>query len=209
MSRSPSWTDLDGSFIPVAKITKPKGVCGKLVVAAPEGLSLRVCEGLEVWVVPPTLRGVRRTAITELNDRGKACELTLDGLDDANAAGELAGRYLLAAASQAPPPLGADGLRLPAWADVEPELPGDGHMPQQGAAGGCVGMRLVDIEAGEIGVVARVEDSPAHPLLVVEQAAGTVWVPYVDEFIVGREGERLSMRLPKGLLEVNRKKASS
>ena len=56
----------------------------------------------------------------------------------------------------------------------------------------------------------RVEENPAHPLLVIERSADDVsqsaqiLVPVVDEFILGvdDDAQQISVDVPAGLLEL-------
>ena len=177
----------------VALISKPKGLRGEIVVRSCDDLPLRLYEGLEVWIVPPTLEGARKTCVASLQLQAKGHVATLEGVSDASASRELAGRYLLARS-----------------ADLEeaPRLGPDSDDSQQSLAASLhdyVGCLVCDEVEGAIGRVLRIEDNPAHPLLVVEAGSQDVLVPFVEEFVKGRHADRLEVRLPCGLTELNRR----
>jgi 16S rRNA processing protein RimM len=68
-----------------------------------------------------------------------------------------------------------------------------------------VGMTLVDAVTGaEFGEVTEVFELPQGLLLEFRGAQGTHSVPFVEEFVeeVDREGRRITVRLPDGLLEL-------
>jgi len=192
-----------------ARISKSKGLKGEIVVVGPDGLPLRLYEGLEVWVVPPLLEGVRHTTVTSMQAQAKGYVATLEGVEHIDAARSLVGRSLLARAHD---------LESIDFADLDPES-------FEAIERSCVGCLVTDEEHGVLGFVVRVERNPAHPLLVVAaeeasvveavdgeggeyqlegQVAREVLIPYVDEFIVARGDTMIETRLPSGLLELNR-----
>jgi ribosomal 30S subunit maturation factor RimM len=66
-------------------------------------------------------------------------------------------------------------------------------------------MMLLDAATGaEVGEVTEVFELPQGLLLEFRGAQGTHAVPFVEEFIdeVDREGRRIRVRLPDGLLEL-------
>ena len=182
----------------VALISKPKGLKGEVIVVAPDDLPLFVFEGLEVWIVPPTLTGIRQTRIKELRDQAKGLHIALEGISDINSARELAGRYLLARS--------ADLQGMNSYA----QLPA---VTEAQALQGYLGSLVFDEEQGYLGTIQSVQDNPAHPLLVVARDLGTgtqdadktttLLIPYVDEFIQKAVDGRIDVRLPRGLIELN------
>jgi len=179
-----------GDYELVALISKPKGLKGEVVVAAPDDLPLRLYEGLEVWIVPPTLTGTRHTRVVQLREQGRNQLASLEEITDLTASNTLTGRYLLARTTD-----------LKDRDDVE-----IADTTSDDALEGCVGSLVYDEAEGYIGIVERVEDNPAHPLLVVvceQPKPHEVLVPYVDEIIIRQLEGRLDVRLPHGLLELN------
>ena len=170
-----------------ALISKSKGLVGEIVVVPPDDLPLRLYEGLEVWVVPPTLEGVRHTRVLTMREQAKGWVATLEGLDDIDAARALVGRSLLARASD---------LESIDFEDLDPES-------FEAIRRSCVGCLVKDEEQGVIGIVARVENNPAHPLLIVALDDREVLIPYVDEFVIAQSDTIIETRLPRGLIELN------
>lgn len=67
-----------------------------------------------------------------------------------------------------------------------------------------LGWRLRSRDGTVIGEVLRIEENPAHPLLVVQRSDGTeVLIPLVEAFIVQRNPQlrEITVDLPDGLLE--------
>ena len=81
----------------VAEISKAKGLDGQLVALELGRLSV-LYPGLEVWIVPPALGGVRHSFVTEATDdfKKRGVLIRLEGVEDRTQATELVGRYLLA-----------------------------------------------------------------------------------------------------------------
>ncbi|MCL2750811.1 MAG: hypothetical protein FWE96_07445, partial [Coriobacteriia bacterium] len=80
----------------VAEISKAKGLDGQLVALEMGRLSV-LYPGLEVWIVPPTRDGVRRSTVIEAIDdfKKRGVLIRLEGVEDRTQATELVGRYLL------------------------------------------------------------------------------------------------------------------
>ena len=73
---------------------------------------------------------------------------------------------------------------------------------------GLDGYTVHDTEAGELGRLARIDDSTANVLLVVETPEGEeLFLPMAEEFIseINPEERKIVMNLPEGLLGLNRK----
>ena len=211
----------------VALISKPKGLRGEIVVRAPDDFPLSLYEGLDVWVVPPPLDGLRHTRVISLREQAKGLIATLEGVTDAHAAGKLVGRYLLARKTD-----------LKDLAENAAET-GVGLQASSETLSDCIGCLVYDEVEGLVGVICRVEDNPAHPLLVVETSFEAsveasfetsfeksaeasveasaeasvktsaarkrqeILIPYVDEFIVRQSENRIDLRLPRGLIGLN------
>ncbi|MCL1891349.1 MAG: hypothetical protein FWG00_04970 [Coriobacteriia bacterium] len=200
----------DENYELVAVMNKPKGLKGEIVVAAPSNLPLRLYEGLEVWIVPPTLTGVRHTRVAQMSEQAKGVVIRLEGVDDGAAARELAGRFLLAragAAKVAEVLSGATAEVLSDGDDYDGASFADVNILAAAELATLIGCSVVDAVAGELGELKRTEDNPAHPLLVVSQGgtadAKELLIPFVDEFIVSISEDIIEVRLPQGLLELN------
>lgn len=126
--------------------------------------------------------GVGPLELAGARTQGTTTVLSFVGVADRTAAESLRGTLLLAA-----PALGADG--------PEDDWP----------VGDLVGLRAELVDGTPAGVVAGLERSPAHDLLVItEPSGGTALVPFVTALVpvVDVAGGRLVLDPPGGLLEV-------
>ena len=134
-----------------------------------------------LWLDPRT-KQPRELIITGLRATHGAWLLSLDAVKDRTEAERWNGRHLL----------------VPVEELSEPE---EGEV----FAHELVGMTLVDAGTGaEVGEVTEIFELPQGLLLEFRGAQGTHSVPFVEEFIdeVDREGRRIRVRLPDGLLEL-------
>lgn len=69
-----------------------------------------------------------------------------------------------------------------------------------------VGFKVIDSEAGEIGICETVLDRSAQPIFQIKNGEQEILVPAVDEFIesVDRKKREIHLITPPGLLEVYR-----
>lgn len=167
----------------IARIVKPRNVDGSLSVQSTEGLPFLLEEGMHVWFVPPLMRGPREAdcvAVAPL--AGDAWAVRFSGIDDAETAGLLSGRYCLVAKADLPEDFDAD--------DPLDDLRG---------------WTVDDERFGPLGSVSDIIDGPMQSLLQVEGERGDVLIPLVEEFIIelDEEERRVRTRVPDGLLELN------
>ena len=111
--------------------------------------------------------------------------LKLEGVDDPNAAEALRGRWLMARR------------------DAVPELPEDRYYVAD-----LVGLDVHDEDGGRVGSVVEVIETAGTDVLVVEDADGhEVLVPMAGEIVteIRIEEQRIDVRLPDGLRELNRR----
>jgi 16S rRNA processing protein RimM len=175
----------------VARIRRPHGVKGELLIEALTGEpgailapGRRVFRGTPegaLWLAPGigelqalTVRGLRPVKDGWL--------ITLDAVTDRTEAERWNGRQLLVPVSELPEPAAGEVFTH--------EL---------------VGMMLVDAATGrEIGPVVEFYDLPQGLLLEFRTAQGLASLPFVEEFVreVDREGRRMAVRLPDGLLDI-------
>lgn len=69
-----------------------------------------------------------------------------------------------------------------------------------------IGFKMIDRQAGEIGVCRQVIDSSAQPLFLIMDGTTEILVPAVDDFIesIDREKEEIHLSCPEGLIELYR-----
>jgi 16S rRNA processing protein RimM len=171
----------------MAQITRVKGLAGEIVVAPTVSLPACAWEGLRLWVVPPDHDLIRETRVCSVVEQGAGLLLTLEGVADRAVAQRLAGRYLLARAEDC----------------------GEGSDERDGRDGydekePCVGLTVVDETYGLLGTITEERQGVAQTLWVVDGPFGEVLIPAVDEFIRARDSDVVTVRVPHGLLELNR-----
>ena len=167
----------------VAELAKPKNLTGGLVARSAPGLPFLLHEGLEVAFVPPQIDAPRRARVTSVQEAAKGTYLvTFEGVDSIDVAERLAGCCCLVRRAD-----------LPEEVLVAP-------------TGGLEGFEVYDAQAGLVGTVTDVIESPAQMLLSIERPEGgdPVLVPLVDAFIEGVDEDvrRIDMNLPEGLLDL-------
>lgn len=194
-----------GSWTNIAALLSAKTKEGGLSVKPTEGLPFLLTEGLEVTFVPPLLRFPRSAKVARVEHPSSDRYLVyFEGIDTRNDAELLEGHFCLVRTSDLP-----EGFEL---ADER----------------ALVGYIVVDALRGTVGKVIRMEENPAHPLLVVLPEAGSgsaedddgkvlssesdmtdsanreVLIPLVDAFIrdVDEEAGILHVSLPDGLLDL-------
>jgi len=168
-------------FVQVAYISKAKGLNGEVVVTSAGDRPLFLPAGLEVWLVPPEIGVVRQSRVLAVNEQAKGFIAQLQGVDNRDTAQRLAGHYLLARV-----------------ADV-PEAQGKANDAS------LIGCTVLDVSEGVtlVGWLREIRPGAAQDLWVVEDGPyGQVLIPAVPEFICGVSEVVISVRLPKGLLEL-------
>ncbi len=186
----------------IAVLLKAKDAEGGLFVKATKGLPFLLTEGLEVTFVPPVLRVPRSARVASISQtHDNRLVVYFEGITSREISEQLVGHSCLVRRS-----------------DVPAEAFQDKHS--------LVGYTVVDQAYGTVGQVVRVEENPAHPLLVVKpldsyacqggMSAGTsenaafsdqsteYLIPLVDEFVcdIDEDALLLTLRLPEGILEL-------
>lgn len=174
----------------VGRVRRPHGVRGELVVEAltdePGAIfapGRRVFQGTHegaLWLDPKT-RAPRELHITGLRPKMEGWIVTFSEVSDRTEAERWNGRHLL----------------VPVEELSEPD---EGEV----FAHELVGMKLVDADTGaDLGAVIEFYELPQGLLLEFRGPSGVASLPFVDEFVheVDREGRRITVRLPDGLLE--------
>jgi len=116
-------------------------------------------EGMDVWPVPPALKGKRCRHILEARAAGDALILVLEGIEDLSAASALVGKTLMVDADGLPDDLVASDARF------------------------LLGRTVEDVRLGALGEISEVLMNPFQDTLVVEGAHGQVMIPAVDAFL--------------------------
>lgn len=165
--------------IDVARIRRPHGVRGEVLVDPLSDVPGRLDEGSRLWLV--SSEG-DRSAVEVATSRPHAGGLLLSfrGLTDRDAAERLRGGRLEVERSESPPP--------PAGSYYFFEL---------------VGCACVDATDGALGEVVDVIEDGGGLLLRLDGPSGELLVPFVEAYVAGVDvaGRRIELRLPPGLVE--------
>ncbi|WP_242622205.1 16S rRNA processing protein RimM [Olsenella sp. Marseille-P4559] len=148
------------------------------MTVAVHGLPPLVREGLEVFVVPPRLKGPRSHVVASVSDGPRGQLVSLSGVGGIEGADALRGRYLLAR---------------------ECDLPDDVALHDAEA---LLGREVEDERLGFLGTIGEVMVGPANDVWVIEGPFGEVLVPVVDEVVseVPDNGP-IAVRTPSGLVD--------
>jgi 16S rRNA processing protein RimM len=67
-----------------------------------------------------------------------------------------------------------------------------------------IGFTIVDVNFGEVGTLAYINDKAAQPLFEIENGNKEIFIPMIDDFIkkVDRENKIIQVEAPKGLIEL-------
>ena len=179
-----------GSWTNVAALLRAKTNEGGLSVKPTEGLPFLLEKGMEVTFVPPVLRIPRSGKVLDVEEMSEGRYMVwFDCIDNRTDAERLEGHFCLVRTSCLP----------------------ENYMDNQDID--LTGFSVVDESAGCIGKVVRIDENPAHALLVVDRSIVSdssegredeVLIPLVDEFLVAVEEEMREIRvsLPDGLLDL-------
>lgn len=142
------------------------------------GLPSLLHEGLEVFIVPPRLKGPRSRVVQSASDGATGQLVSLSGVDDLDAAEGLVGRSLLAR---------------------EADLPADVALHD---ASTLMGREVIDRTVGPVGTIEEVMVGPANDVWAVHGEKGEVLLPVIDSVVreVGEKGP-IYVNVPAGLLD--------
>jgi len=164
----------------IGRILKPHGTHGEVTLSVRDGITAEILEGIDLWLVPPTLRGARALRISSVREGAKGLIMRFDEGDDAHAAGAIAGAWVLAREEDVPAPAAA-----------EPDL---------------LGSDVVDEQRGFLGTLTDVIHTGANDVLVVDNGPfGQVLVPVIEDVVIDVDvdatAQRIRVRLLEGLIE--------
>ena len=186
----------------VAEISKAKGLDGQLVALESGRLSV-LYPGLEVWIVPPTLRGVRSTVITEAIDdfKKRGVLIRLEGIEERTQATELVGRYLLARTEQI-----KEATLIAGEEDGNDDDTVAPAGPEQPLL--TPGTSFTDTAYGNLGILDSIKPGPAYQIWVIDGPYGQLDIPAVAEYILEEGVEQVTLTLPRGFIEITGGKRS-
>lgn len=176
------------TWVRVARIGKPRHLEGSVIATAADTLPFLVHEGMNVYFIPPTLKGPRSARVDSIKPiDAETYVLHFEGIDTIEDAEAISGTYALAVASDV------------IWPD-----------PKQDERT-LVGYDVIDEERGSLGYVAQIEGSALQRVLNVEARSirsdvhRSVLIPFVDEFITNIDSAKRIIRVhvPASLLHLN------
>lgn len=163
----------------IARVVKPHSKRGEVVVVPKGALPPLMHSGLEVWIVPPELKGDRHHVVVSVTDTDSGQIVTFDKVENRNDAEALIGKQILVRQTDVP----------------------DDALLKDGTS--YLGFEVVDKNMGSLGTLVDVMASPAQSVLVVESATTRTMIPVVDEFVLGVDSERkcVYVAVLEGLVE--------
>lgn len=160
----------------IARVVKTHGIKGEVVAVPANGLPAVLSQGLNVCVLPPSLRGERWHTVTNLETSEAGQLVALSGISQINDAHELVGKYLLAKVSD---------IELPEYYDELDEL---------------MGLEVRDERLGSLGAVTEVLQGSMQDILVVTSERGETLIPAVEDLVWYADDEQsLISSIPFGL----------
>lgn len=148
------------------------------MTVAVHGLPPLVREGLEVFVVPPRLKGPRSYVVTHVSEGAHGQLVSLSGVTGINEADGLRGRYFLAR---------------------EKDLPDDVALHDAEA---LFGREVTDECLGFLGTIEEVMVGPANDVWVIEGPFGEVLVPVVEDVVLEvPDTGAIRVCVPSGLVD--------
>ena len=111
-------------------------------------------------VVPPTLHGPRELTVESITETGKGtCSVRFLEIDSADAASQIAGRYLLARVEDC----GLDAQEEPLYE---------------------IGRLVVDERYGDLGAIVELIETAANDVWVIDGPYGEVLVPIIEDVVI-------------------------
>ena len=161
----------------IARVVKPHGRSGEVIVQALRGLPFCIEPGLEVALTPPALDRDRFCVVESVADNPQGGLVHFSGIDSIDAAEGIRGCYVLVRREDVE--LGS--LDAP-WTEL-------------------IGRRVVDERFSDLGTVTQIYETPANDVWQVEGPYGEVLIPVVEQVVseIPAEGD-ISVRIMDGLL---------
>lgn len=164
----------------IARVTRPHGTKGEVLVAPLRGLPLLLHEGMRVCLTPPALDRERFSTVETLADAPEGARVRFSCCHDLDDAEGITGCCLLADESDFE--LGA----------------------LEAAVDDLIGRVVVDERHGSLGTIQCVMETPANDVWVIKGAAhGEVLIPVIEEVVgsIPSQGE-IRVRIMDGLLNL-------
>ena len=164
----------------IARVVKPHGSKGEVIVLPLDGLPFLLYEGLRVALTPPALERDRFCTVETLREGPSGDIVRFSGIDGLDAASKVAGCYVLAA---------EDDLDLG---------------PLDAAYDDLLGREVVDERYGPLGTIEDILENPVHDVWCVRGPYGEVLVPVVEAALDGiPEDGPIFTHVMDGLVELS------
>ncbi|WP_288735842.1 ribosome maturation factor RimM [uncultured Enorma sp.] len=162
----------------IARVVRPHGRAGEVIVRPVRGLPFCIEPGLEVALTPPALGRDRFCRVEAVADDPQGGRVRFSGIDTIDAAEAVRDCYVLARRNDVE--LGA--LDAP-WEEL-------------------LGRHLADARFGDLGAIAQVIETPANDVWQVEGAFGEVLVPVIEQVVreIPETGD-IPVRIMDGLID--------
>lgn len=164
----------------IARVVRPHGTKGEVLVAPLRGLPLLLAESMKVHLNPPALRRERVSTVESVSDMPEGARVRFSCAHDLDAAEGLVGCYVLAS---------CDDFELDRL---------------DAAVADLLGRSVVDERFGDLGVITEVMETPANDVWVLAGAShGEVLMPVIDDVVIDLPDEGvITVHIMDGLLDL-------
>lgn len=170
-----------GEFILLGKVAKPHGIRGEIKVYPYSGQPENFNAYRKVFMASDSGRELLPYAVEQSRVQGKLAVLKLTGCSTREDAQNLVGREIWLLRRDLPPPDDSEYY----WLDLENK-------------------QVVTEDGQELGKVAAIFATGAHDIISVTGSGREYLIPVHEEFIVRIDDVKVVLRLPPGLLDINR-----
>ena len=169
------------SYKNIARVVRPHGKKGEVLVQPLRGLPFLLTQGLCVALTPPQLKGDRFRTVRSVLHRGDDALVSLSGIESIDDAEAVSGCFVLAA---------VDDLDLG---------------PLDVAFDDLIGRGVSDERYGQVGRIVEVLETPANDVWVLRGDYGEVLLPVIEQVVdnIPEDGP-IEVHVLDGLIETDR-----
>ncbi len=171
---------IDNEFICLGKVAKPHGIRGEFKIYPYSGQPDKFYSFTRIWLSPDEHSKLRRYEIERSRELGKFALLKLSEINSRTDAEKLVGQDVY---------IQRDDL---------PELDDDEYYWHD-----FTGRQVVTEEGRELGIVTNIFGTGGHDVLTVAGTGREYLIPVHTDFLVSSDQEKIVLRLPPGLLDIN------
>lgn len=170
-----------GEYIVLGKVSKPHGIRGEIKIYPYSGQPENFLAYSRVFITADAGSGLIPYAVEQCRVQGKLAVLKLTGCTTREDAEQLVGREIRLRREDLPEPDDTEYY----WLDLENK-------------------KAVTEEGRELGTVTAIYQTGAHDIIGVTGSGHEYLIPVHEEFIVRIDENEVVLKLPPGLLEMNR-----